>query len=69
MSKGDDSLEMTYKALATWIKWRGYSPSYRELAYVRGASKTTIARHLRILCEQGRVTRSGNAQRTWRPAE
>ncbi len=69
MGKGDDSLEMTYKALATWIKWRGYSPSYRGRAYVRGGSKTTIARDLRILCGQGRGTRRGNAQRKGEPAE
>ena len=68
MTKGDDSLELTYAELAHWIARHGYSPSYRELANLRGASKTTIARHLRILCEQGRVTRNGNGQRTWRVA-
>ena len=53
------------RAISDFIQRYGFAPTYREIASVTGlASTSSVAYHVKILKEQGKVSRSGKRPRT-----
>ena len=65
----EESAAITLELIREFIEREGFSPTYDEIADIRGCSKWTIGLHIQNLVERGLLTRAGNKQRTWRIAE
>ena len=62
----EESAAETLELIREFIESHGYSPTYGEIADIRGCSKWTVGLHIKSLIDRELLTRDGNKQRTWR---
>lgn len=63
--QGTERRERIVAAVSTWKQSHSYGPTIRELCAIERCSVATMAKHVDILVEEGRLTRGPErSQRT-----